>query len=319
MFWTIVIGQALISAVLCGVIADSKNRDAGGWAALGFLFGLFALIAAVGVAPLVKAPQPEEVNSKDSTLPETTPFSGERTLANDAYKLWLAAHYRIERNEIFDSFVVRDHIFPELEAALGYAHAQEIAAIEAAEAAAIEKAGLEEQERQLREQRSAQAAAEAAEDRRKFWRREIWIIAAIVLFSGGGLYASLQYQDRKKEEKENNIIINKLFVEQALKNFGLPSYEFATEHDPNGNLDIYCREWQSKKPSVVIFNAAAVSSFLDSYYDEAAINGGYKKSPSLSGWIYRRADGRAFIIKTTPKSGVTEVAFCLVEESNATE
>ena len=79
MIWTIVIGQAVISAVLCGVIAASKNRDVAGWAILGFLFGLFALIAAVGVVPLAKAVPLGDAGPSDVTAAEPMPFNGERT------------------------------------------------------------------------------------------------------------------------------------------------------------------------------------------------------------------------------------------------
>lgn len=40
----------LASAVLCGYVADQKGRNAAGWAAAGFLFGIFAVIA-IAVVP----------------------------------------------------------------------------------------------------------------------------------------------------------------------------------------------------------------------------------------------------------------------------
>jgi hypothetical protein len=41
--------QAVVFAVLSGIVASNKNRDAFGWGVLGFLFGLFGFIAAVAV------------------------------------------------------------------------------------------------------------------------------------------------------------------------------------------------------------------------------------------------------------------------------
>lgn len=38
----------------CSFIANSKNRDAGGWFLLGVIFGIFALIAIAAVPPLAK-------------------------------------------------------------------------------------------------------------------------------------------------------------------------------------------------------------------------------------------------------------------------
>lgn len=34
----------LLFGIACGVIADSKRRNVGGWVVLGMLFGIFALI-----------------------------------------------------------------------------------------------------------------------------------------------------------------------------------------------------------------------------------------------------------------------------------
>lgn len=38
------LGLAVLFAVLCSRIADRKGRSVGGWAVLGFIFGVFALI-----------------------------------------------------------------------------------------------------------------------------------------------------------------------------------------------------------------------------------------------------------------------------------
>ncbi|MCS3648827.1 putative Zn-ribbon and HTH transcriptional regulator [Salinibacter ruber] len=41
--------QAVVFGILSAIIASNKNRSAGGWGALGFLFGLFGFIAAIAV------------------------------------------------------------------------------------------------------------------------------------------------------------------------------------------------------------------------------------------------------------------------------
>ncbi|MCS3635838.1 hypothetical protein GGP57_003179 [Salinibacter ruber] len=41
--------QAVTFGVLSAIIASNKNRSAGGWGALGFLFGLFGFIATIAV------------------------------------------------------------------------------------------------------------------------------------------------------------------------------------------------------------------------------------------------------------------------------
>jgi len=51
--------QAVVFAVLSGIVASNKNRDAFGWGVLGFLFGLFGFIAAVAVGEV----EPEKERS----------------------------------------------------------------------------------------------------------------------------------------------------------------------------------------------------------------------------------------------------------------
>lgn len=46
----------------------------------------------------------------------------DRDLANDAYRLWLAEKYAIQRNELFDRFVLRDQMYSSLDTALAAAH-----------------------------------------------------------------------------------------------------------------------------------------------------------------------------------------------------
>ena len=48
----ILIVQAIVCAGFCFFIASEKNRDAGGWLMLGFLFGLFAMLALIAVSKI---------------------------------------------------------------------------------------------------------------------------------------------------------------------------------------------------------------------------------------------------------------------------
>jgi hypothetical protein len=42
----------IASAALCGYVATQKNRNCAGWAAAGFLLGIFAVIAIAVVPPI---------------------------------------------------------------------------------------------------------------------------------------------------------------------------------------------------------------------------------------------------------------------------
>jgi hypothetical protein len=49
-------------------------------------------------------------------------FNGERTLNNDAYKIYLTKAYGIEKNSALDKIVCRDNIFDSVDQALAHAH-----------------------------------------------------------------------------------------------------------------------------------------------------------------------------------------------------
>jgi hypothetical protein len=55
-------------------------------------------------------------------LPAKQSFTGERDLTNDGYRLWLARTYSIERNQVFDCFILDEQTFETLDKALLYAH-----------------------------------------------------------------------------------------------------------------------------------------------------------------------------------------------------
>lgn len=41
----VLITMSVITAVICAMMADTRNRSRGGWAVLGALFGIFAILA----------------------------------------------------------------------------------------------------------------------------------------------------------------------------------------------------------------------------------------------------------------------------------
>ena len=316
MIWTIVIGQAAISAVLCGVIAGSKNRDVAGWAILGFLLGLFALIAAVGVVPLPKVVPLGDAGPSDVKGGEPKPFDGERALSSDPYRLWLADRYSIQRNDIFNSFVVGDRMFQELEQALSYAHSQELEAIAGAEAAAIEKAETEERERQLREQRLAQELEQSAANWRKFWRKDAWIYLATVLVLGGGLFGLIRYQigqiDQALDQALTDKQIARTATEESLKAFDLPLYEASFDHNPNAYADVWCKEWKDKNPKGVQFSVDSVPGNVEYFYKTEAVKSGYKEIKTNFGPEFHRSDGRSFKIATASDPKASHFVICFV-------
>jgi 5-methylcytosine-specific restriction endonuclease McrA len=58
--------QAVAFAALSAIVASNKNRDAFGWGAIGFLFGLFGFIAAVAVGEVEGGKEKQSVSGHES-------------------------------------------------------------------------------------------------------------------------------------------------------------------------------------------------------------------------------------------------------------
>jgi hypothetical protein len=88
-----------------------------------------ALMTLVGVLLAIFGKDESPINGSDnSTLSEVAPtdFDGEFDLSVDSYRLWLAKHYQIERNDVFDRFVIGLQTFYSLDDALAHAHSLEV-------------------------------------------------------------------------------------------------------------------------------------------------------------------------------------------------
>lgn len=57
---------------------------------------------------------------------EPKEFTGEHDLSSDAYRLWLVMYHQIERNEVFDRFVMGEQTYKTLDDAMIHAHALEV-------------------------------------------------------------------------------------------------------------------------------------------------------------------------------------------------
>ncbi|WP_263834425.1 zinc ribbon domain-containing protein [Salinibacter sp.] len=73
----ILLVQAVAFAVLSGIVANNKNRDSGMWGILGFLFGVFALVAALVV---------EEAEENKSSGRKRSRTSGSREFNPDEHE-----------------------------------------------------------------------------------------------------------------------------------------------------------------------------------------------------------------------------------------
>jgi hypothetical protein len=146
--------MGLIFGAVGVAIASNKNVDG----LIGFLLGAF--LGPIGLIIVALLNPSRAVTSSaangDSRKEHDVDFVGERSFTSDAYRLWLADRYKIQRNDVFDRFVTGERTFETLDAALAYCYD--------IEAAKFERDKLD-QERAAAEQErnAAEQAARAAE------------------------------------------------------------------------------------------------------------------------------------------------------------
>lgn len=140
-----------------------------------------SLITLVGVLLAIFGPS-GEVATASSSRPSPRKewdVNHDRDLSSDVYRLWLAKHYEIERNDVFDRFVLGDRTFDNLDSALAYAHNLELQNI--SDRLADEKRRNEQLEVYLENTRLAEAerAARWEEAKPKL------AVATVILFAVG--------------------------------------------------------------------------------------------------------------------------------------
>ena len=113
----------IASCVIGAMIGSSVNRFG-----VGLLLGLFGPVGWIVVLLLPRDPvqqtSPISNASKDNKT-QVTAAPETRDLSNDAYRLYLAKRYSIERNDVFEKFTCDEKLFLTLDEALIYADSLE--------------------------------------------------------------------------------------------------------------------------------------------------------------------------------------------------
>jgi hypothetical protein len=120
--------MGLIFGAVGVAIASNKNVDGLAGFLLGAFLGPIGLIIVALLNPS-RAATSSEAN-RDSQKEPDVDFDGERSFTSDAYRLWLADRYKIQRNDVFDRFVAGNRTFETLDAALAYCYDVETAKFE---------------------------------------------------------------------------------------------------------------------------------------------------------------------------------------------
>jgi hypothetical protein len=176
--------MGLIFGAVGVAIASNKNVDGVAGFLLGAFLGPIGLIIVALLNPS-RAATSSEAN-RDSQKEPDVDFVGERSFTSDAYRLWLADRYKIQRNDIFDRFVIKDQTFESLDAALSYAYDLEAARIESArldkERLIAERAARLDAARIAAEGAAERAAADWEKNKPKIVLGSIISVAILIAF-----------------------------------------------------------------------------------------------------------------------------------------
>lgn len=207
-----------------------------------------ALITLVGVLLIIFGTILSRNETANVVNTEVESFNGDRDITSDAYRLWLARAYSIERNDVFDSYVIINQTFKSLDDALAHAHSLEQGKLIQA---------MEEQKKREDDQAQAREAARInAEIAEAEWkkRKPKYIVGSIIFL---GLLLIFFIPIWKKSVEQEQIRLAKEAAEKARiisdaeSKFGvsLPedvygirvrekagNYQFACEWDENALL-----------------------------------------------------------------------------------
>lgn len=153
--------MGLIFGAVGVAIASNKNVDG----FVGFLLGAFLGPIGLIIVALLNPSTAVTSTAADAVKPEKgiDEFVGERSLSSDAYRLWLANRYKIQRNDVFDRFVTGERTFETLDAALAYCYD--------VEAAKFERDKLEQERAAVEQERNAAEQATRAAERAELDRQ----------------------------------------------------------------------------------------------------------------------------------------------------
>lgn len=140
-------------------------------------------------------------------------YEGVRDLTLDAYRLWLAEEYQINRNEVFDRFVMGETTFDTLNEALARAH--ELENQKRAEAEEVERERLRKQEEYRLYAENAQEQAEADWERNKPKLIAGGFIFAIMAV--GGIYFLI---DKANKDRAESVALMKVEIAKLHEEYG---------------------------------------------------------------------------------------------------
>lgn len=268
-----------------------------------------SLVTAIGAAMAIfgKDESGEEDASASPTNRPVIPseFDGQRQLSNDKYRLWLAKHYDIQRNDVFDRFVFDDRTFETLDTALAEAHALEEQKRSDAAAAELERLENAEQEREDQRIRQEEAEAEWQENKPK-------VVVGLLL--GLAVVVALVFFARETpEEREARLVQERSEREAMAAQFSIRLPDDATLVDagPIGDREYLCDE--ITEGSLLEFETELTEKELKDFLAES-LGKGHSVYDGLVddnyNWAWENA-GVKYSVFMIELGGKTSVNFCM--------
>lgn len=272
-----------------------------------------SLMTLIGAIMAIFGPsETRPISSNNPILPESeqSNFDGEHDLSSDAYRLWLAKHHRIERNDVFDRFVMGEKTFDTLDAALAHAHDIEIQIIADA--------------REKQERRDAQIAAEkeaarlAAEKADAEWKENRpKIIIGIIIVIGLAIAAYFLFRETP-EERNARLLREKAdrveLVESVEKQFGISLPEDASNIKVTENAASYAFLCDNEKTGTLLeFETASTEEAVKNLFAKTLGDGRVKYEYSEKfDWTWRKNKAR-YELSSFAEAPPTDVNLCMVK------
>lgn len=180
-----------------------------------------ALMTLVGALMAIFGQDGEQEHNSSARPKPNSDYAGERDLKADPYRLWLAEKYSIERNEVFDRFVVEGQTFSSLDEALEHAHETE-QSVEAARIAAFEA----EQAREAEQEEAYRLAKEEAEQQWEAFQPKLLagsVISIVLLIGGYFVFAESEDERASRLAAEEKTRVEKIEQTQAKFGIAIPS------------------------------------------------------------------------------------------------
>jgi hypothetical protein len=270
-----------------------------------------ALITLIGALMAIFGKnQSESVSLDNSAGNAPAEFTAEHDLSSDAYRLWLVKHHQIERNEVFDRFIVDEQTFNTLDDALAYAHALD------AQQIAEEKAEADRLEAECAANReTAQLAAEKADAE---WQKAKSKIIAVIIIAIGLSVAAYFLLRETPQERAARVIREETERVEAIKTseqkfkISLPEDSTDIEEVKKAEHEYICDD--KRNGTILKFNTKLSEEAVKDHLSKKLGKGEpkYQYLVNEFDWIWRK-NGIHYELSVFHEGSPTQVNLCVTE------